>query len=456
MLVEWRGARRDSGQEGCLHELFENQAERVPEAIAVAFGQEQVSYRELDRRSGQLERHLVELGVGPEELVGLCVERSVEMILGLLGILKAGAAYLPLDPSYPRERLSLMLQDSSVRVVLTQTAVGQNLPGSISKVCLDPESWSGLCDDLEIASRAKAKPENVAYVIYTSGSTGEPKGVMIEHRHVTRLFGATQEWFNISSADTWTMFHSHGFDFSVWEIWGALLHGGRLVVVPYWVSRAPEAFYGLLCDEGVTVLNQTPSAFRQLIPVAAADHRWRHALRLVIFGGEALELGSLAPWIERFGYAGPELINMYGITETTVHVTARRIGIGDVNGDLGSVIGRPIADLEAYVLDGEREPVPIGVPGELYIGGAGVGRGYLDKVELTVDRFIPNRFGGPGRLYRSGDLVRYKEGGELEYLGRIDNQVKVRGYRIELGEIEAALRKQAAVKEAVVVAREDG
>ena len=287
------------------------------------------------------------------------------------------------------------------------------------------------------------------------------------HGNVGRLLAATDAWFGFGLRDVWTLFHSYAFDFSVWEIWGALAYGGTLVVVPYWVSRSPEAFHALLVEEGVTVLNQTPSAFRQLmraeeeadaaLPAPAADARRELALRLVIFGGEALEIQSLRPWVERHGAARPLLVNMYGITETTVHVTYRPLSEDDIRGGGGSVVGRAIPDLALLILDRGFEPQPVGVPGELCVAGAGLARGYLNQPELTAARFVPDPWGGaPGdRLYRSGDLVRRLPDGDVLYLGRIDHQVKVRGFRIELGEIEAALASEPGVREAVAIVRED-
>ncbi|HEX7772769.1 MAG TPA: amino acid adenylation domain-containing protein, partial [Pyrinomonadaceae bacterium] len=304
-------------------------------------------------------------------------------------------------------------------------------------------------------------PRHPCYIIYTSGSTGTPKGVVVTHENVVRLFNATQPWFNFDADDVWTLFHSYAFDFSVWELWGALLYGGRLVVVPYHVSREPGAFYQLLAQERVTVLNQTPSAFHQLMQ--AEQSSWPNhadapslALRYVIFGGEALELQSLRPWFERHGDEQPLLVNMYGITETTVHVTYRPIRMTDLETTSGSLIGERIPDLQTYVLDPAQKPVPIGVAGELYVGGGGLARGYLQRPELTAQRFVPHPWGEAGaRLYRTGDRGRFLANGDLEYLGRVDHQVKVRGFRIELGEIEAALVEHPAVHEAVVIARED-
>jgi amino acid adenylation domain-containing protein/non-ribosomal peptide synthase protein (TIGR01720 family) len=296
-------------------------------------------------------------------------------------------------------------------------------------------------------------------MIYTSGSTGKPKGVMVTHANVTRLFTATQEWFHFSKDDVWTLFHSYAFDFSVWEIWGALLYGGRLRLVPYWGSRSPELFHVLLREEGVTVLNQTPSAFRQLSLVEETIPYTRRltALRWIIFGGEALELHHLKSWFMLHGDQEPQLVNMYGITETTVHVSYRPLKVSDLKRATGSVIGGPIPDLQVYILDRFAHPVPLGVCGEMYVGSAGLARGYLHRPDLTAERFIPNPFGGqPGsRLYKTGDLARWLSDGDIEYLGRADHQVKIRGFRIEIGEIEAALLEHPDIQECRVLARED-
>ncbi|HXE50732.1 MAG TPA: amino acid adenylation domain-containing protein, partial [Ramlibacter sp.] len=301
--------------------------------------------------------------------------------------------------------------------------------------------------------------ENLAYVIYTSGSSGQPKGTLIAHANVVRLFAATREWFAFDERDVWTLFHSYAFDFSVWEMWGALLHGGRLVLVPLWVSRAAEQFYELLWRQEVTVLNQTPSAFYQLQQhEEALAERAELALRLVIFGGEALDVRRLRPWVERHGEQRPQLVNMYGITETTVHVTYRRLQAADLQEAGGSLIGGALPDLGLYILGPQQQLVPLGTAGEVCISGAGLSRGYLNRAGLTGSKFIPDPFSKqPGaRLYRSGDLGRRLAGGEVEYLGRLDQQVKVRGFRIELGEIEAVLQEHVEVREVLVLLREDG
>ncbi|KIQ18417.1 hypothetical protein RT97_29155, partial [Variovorax paradoxus] len=294
--------------------------------------------------------------------------------------------------------------------------------------------------------------DNLAYVIYTSGSTGRPKGAQLCHRNVTRLLSQTDSWFHFGPEDVWTLFHSYAFDFSVWEIFGALCTGGKLVVVPYWVSRSPEDFLQLLRTQRVTVLNQTPSAFGQLASLPQAlDKDGALALRVVIFGGEALEPQRLRTWIEHHGDRQPQLVNMYGITETTVHVTYRRITAADI-GPQRSPVGTAIPDLGLRVLDAQLNPVPLGVAGELHVSGEGLARGYLHRAGLTAERFIAAEDGS--RLYRTGDLVRWNAQGQLDYLGRIDHQVKVRGFRIELGEIEAQLLAQPEVREATVIARE--
>jgi amino acid adenylation domain-containing protein len=411
-----------------------------------------LSYAELDRWADRLAARLRSRGVGPESRVGLCAGRSRELVVAVLAILKAGAAYVPLDPAYPAERLAFMAADAGLALILAQPGATTALAGTAVPVEPLPDAPDTLPDPGP-RRPAPIGPDNAAYVIYTSGSTGRPKGCVVTHRNVTRLFAATAR-FGFGPADTWTLFHSIAFDFSVWELWGALLYGGRLVIVPYWISRAPDAFAALLRRERVSVLNQTPSAFRQLIPAEATSGAPDDlALRLVIFGGEALEPRTLVPWVERHGLDRPLLVNMYGITETTVHVTLRPLGAADLAGR-ASVIGAPLGDLRLYVLDAALCPAPLGVAGELFVGGAGLARGYLGRPELSAERFIPDPFGAPGaRLYRTGDLARRLPGGELEYLGRIDHQVKIRGFRIELGEIEAALHSHAGVQAAVVLAR---
>lgn len=458
-LIEFNNPKLDFPPRATIHELFEQQAILYPNAIAVIYEKERVTYREINERANQLAYYLQKKGVGPDALVGLCVERSFEMIVGILGILKAGGAYVPIDPTYPEQRLQYIVEDASIQLVVTQESLKELkwLPGNIESICLDRD-WNEIGQESKTLPISDVSSQHLAYVIYTSGSTGNPKGVMIEHHNVIRLFKSTDCWYQFNEKDTWTLFHSYAFDFSVWEIWGALLYGGKLVVVPYWISRSPKDFYQLLVEEEVTVLNQTPSAFRQLIQVCEQEDKNKNLhLRYVIFGGEALDPISLLPWFQRYGEKEPQLINMYGITETTVHVTYSPITQDEVCHSSRSNIGKRIQDLEVYVLDACQQPVPIGVEGELYIGGAGLARGYLNRPELTAERFIPHPFSNEpkARLYRTGDLARHLPDGSLDYCGRIDRQVKIRGFRIEIGEIESTLNAHASIKEAVVIVRED-
>lgn len=465
MATDWQSV-SDQIPHASLPEQFEKQAALSPDAIAVVYEDQSLSYAELNERANRLARMLISEGVGPEQFVALALPRSLEMAVGLLAVLKAGAAYLPLDPDYPADRIAFMLKDAQPAFIMTNTKAAGSIPPAenVPKIVLD---------DLDLEKKLNTYPAdnpnntdriqplsplNTAYVIYTSGSTGVPKGVMIPHQNVTRLFAATDHWFHFSSDDTWTMFHSYAFDFSVWEIWGPLLHGGRLVIVPHHVSRSPEAFLRLLVKEGVTVLNQTPSAFYQLMQAEREQPDLGQALslRYVIFGGEALELSRLEDWYNRHPENRPQLINMYGITETTVHVSYIELDRSIAALRANSLIGRGIPDLGVYVLDERLQPVPPGVAGELYVSGAGLARGYLGRAGLTAERFIADPFGPPGtRMYRTGDVARLRADGSLDYVGRADHQVKIRGFRIELGEIEAALVQHPQLEDAAVIVRED-
>ncbi len=455
VLHAWSATRaEDPGP--CLHERFAAQAARTPLATAVVFEDRSLSYAQLHAGADRLARHLRARGVHAETRVALCAERSPELIVGILGILAAGGVYVPVDPVYPADRIAYLLEDSGCAAVLVQAPLRSRIPPAAAQVLTLEDALADEAPDE--GAPAAVRPDNAAYVIYTSGSTGRPKGVVVTHANVARLFQATDPWFGFGAQDVWTLFHSYAFDFSVWEIWGALLHGGRLVVVPWETSRSPEQFHDLLVREGVTVLSQTPSAFRQLDAVEQARGVSPGlALRLVVFGGEALEPRTLRGWLERHGAERPRLVNMYGITETTVHVTYRPLGWEEVESAGASPIGTAIPDLGVRVLDGWGHPVPVGVPGELYVGGGGVARGYLGRAELTAERFVPDAYSAePGaRVYRTGDRVRWLASGELEYLGRMDRQVKIRGFRIEPGEVEAALAGLGGVREAVVVVRED-
>ncbi|MGV9856018.1 amino acid adenylation domain-containing protein, partial [Streptomyces sp. NPDC003442] len=417
---------------------FERQVAATPDAIAVTYETTSLTYSEVNARANRLAHLLRERGAGPRRYVGLSMPRTEELVVAVLGVLKSGAAYVPIDPAYPADRIAYMIDDA--RPILTVTP----------DVLAESERYHAADPDVALSAL------DTAYVIYTSGSTGRPKGVEVPHGNAIRLMDSTGHWFDFGPDDVWTLFHSYAFDFSVWELWGPLLHGGRLVVVSYETSRTPDRFLKLLADERVTVLNQTPSAFYQLMaadrdnPEAAARLRLRH----VVFGGEALEPGRLADWYSRHPDDAPSLVNMYGITETTVHVTHVALDEAVVAASSGSVIGEPIPDLAVYVLDERLRPVPTGVVGELYVVGAGLARGYLGRPGLTAERFVADPF-GEGRMYRTGDTGRRLADGRLEYHGRVDDQVKLRGFRIELGEIEAAVEAHASVAQAAVILRED-
>jgi amino acid adenylation domain-containing protein/non-ribosomal peptide synthase protein (TIGR01720 family) len=433
---------------GTVIDWFSRVAAANASRVAITEGERTLTYGALDRESNALAHRLRRMGVQPEARVGICLARSRDLVVAVLGVLKAGGAYVPIDPTYPQERIAYILADSGISAVIAAESFA-------------PLAGVPVIDAAQLASTNSSdecaippphpESDSAAYVIYTSGSTGQPKGCVVTHGNITRLMVGTEKWFSFGPDDVWTLFHSFAFDFSVWEIWGALLYGGRLVIVPFEVSRSPEDFYALLQSEAVTVLNQTPSAFRQLIAVDSSA-AGPISLRYVIFGGEALEMATLRPWVDRHGDEMPQLVNMYGITETTVHVTYRRIRRADLNS--GSVVGEAIPDLALHIVNERLEPVPYGVAGEIVVGGSGLARCYLGRPALTALRFVPNPF-GPGRLYRSGDLARRLRDGGLEYLGRLDEQVKVRGFRIELGEIERVLVRSPGVREVVVIARPD-
>ena len=454
LLIEWNSTQVDFPPLTCLQYLFEDKTSQLPDSIAVVFDDSYLSYAELNRRANQLARYLQESGVGPEVKVGICLERSLEMVIGLLGTLKAGGAYTPMDTAYPNARLKIIADDAGLRFILTDERQARRFSErSAALICIDKD-WRSISTQSPDNLQVRVGPDNAAYVIFTSGSTGRPKGVLVTHRSVLNLFNAIDAKLHFSENDVWTMFHSYAFDFSVWEMWGALIYGGTVVVVPQFVARAPEEFFELVDRKGVTILSQTPSAFRHFNQAGeAAGPDKALNLRAVIFGGEALEFQMLKGWMERRGNESPQLINMYGITETTVHTTYKQVTIDDLKEAFGSVIGKPLANMRLYLFDNRLQPAPPGVIGELHVAGCGLARGYTRRGELTADRFRPAPYGQPGeRLYITGDLARYLNNGEIEYLGRKDDQVKIRGYRIELGEIELALMQHEAIAEVAVIA----
>jgi amino acid adenylation domain-containing protein len=453
LLDRFDNTQVDYPQEQTVVTLFEQQVQKTPHALALVFGEQQRTYQELYGQALTLAEALSRQGVGADSVVGLLTDRGLETVTGMLAILLAGGAYLPIDVDYPPERIRYLIQDSRCRLVLTKRAWQPQPLAGVTTLYLEdylgqPE---GSLQPDESWQRPVVQPSHLCYVIYTSGTTGEPKGVMIEHANLVRLFFNQRPLFDFKASDVWTMFHSHCFDFSVWEMYGALLFGGKLVIVPKAVARDTAAYLALLQHHQVSVLNQTPSAFYALQQQAFSGPPPALALRYVIFGGEALSPGRLQDW--HACYPQCQLINMFGITETTVHVTYKQITALEIAQNVSNV-GTPIPTLGLCLLDAQGRLVPQGMVGELYVAGAGLARGYLHRPELTGLRFVadPNR---PGRrLYRSGDQARWLASGELEYLGRLDEQVKIRGYRIELGEIEHHLLTYPPVRDGVVVARQ--
>ena len=432
--------------------VFAAQVARTPEAVAVTFEGVSMTYRELDEAANRLAHLLAGQGVGPGQRVALLFPRSAEAIVAMLAVLKTGAAYLPIDPAVPAARIEFMLGDAAPIAAITTAGLADRLDGC-DLLVIDVNDPA--VDSQPSTALPAPAPDDIAYIIYTSGTTGTPKGVAIPHRNVTRLLESLDADLELAG-QVWTQCHSLAFDFSVWEIWGALLYGGRLVVVPDSVVRSPEDLQAVLVAEQVSVLSQTPSAFYALQTADALSPEVGSQLKLeaVVFGGEALEPQRLRTWLDE--HPGlPRLINMYGITETTVHASFREIVAGDVE-STGSPIGVPLAHLGFFVLDGWLRPVPVGVVGELYVAGAGVADGYVGRAGLSATRFVACPFGAPGaRMYRTGDLVWWGADGQLRYMGRADEQVKIRGYRIELGEVQAALAGLDGVEQAVVIARED-
>jgi amino acid adenylation domain-containing protein len=448
LLVTWNDTQRDYPRQATLHQLIEQQVQHTPEAIAVTFEGGALTYEELNRRANQLAHNLRATGIGPGMRVGVCMERSLEMVVGLLAVLKAGAAYVPLDPGYPRERLAYMLEDAQVSVLLTQTALLERLPRhTAAMICLDT-FWASERSEAETNPDSAVQPDNIAYMIYTSGSTGKPKGVLNTHRGIVNRLYWMQQQYGLTEQDHVLQKTPFSFDVSVWEFFWPLLSGARLVVARPGGHQDTAYLASLIADQHITTLHFVPSMLQAFL--LEPDLERCRSLKRVFCSGEALPFDLQERFFARF--PDVELHNLYGPTEAAVDVTYWACQPGQA-----VTIGRPIANTQLYILDEAMQPVPIGVAGELYIGGVGVARGYLNRPELTAEKFVPDPFSQhPGaRLFKTGDLARYRPDGAIEFLGRVDYQVKIRGFRIELGEIEAVLMQHPAIKEAVVTARED-
>lgn len=450
LINEWGGCIANKFSDRCIHQVFEEQVHKFPERIAIQDGAFQLTYDQLDNQANQVANWLQSHGVITGDRVAIALDKNRECISIMLGILKAGGAYVPMDPSLPAERIKYMLNDCEAKYSIMKLPVVELFKGK--------KGFIGLEEFLAEISGEKEKfesvyiPENVAYIIYTSGTTGNPKGVLIEHKNVTELILGNKNLFSFDEKDVWTMFHAYNFDFSVWEMYGCLFYGGKLIIVPRELAMDTRQFYKLLTEQKVTILNQTPSAFYLLEKEAGSDEKKELSLRTVIFGGEALNTAKLANF--RQLYPDVRLINMYGITETTVHVTFKEL-TEEIIAQGVNTIGTSLPTYQSFIVDENMNLVPVRAKGELVVGGSGVGRGYLNLPNLTGEKFIKNPFAS-GRLYRSGDLVRYKYNGELEYLGRMDKQVQIRGFRVETGEIETVLLRHNAIENAVVLPNDDG
>jgi amino acid adenylation domain-containing protein len=459
LVVEWNDTRSEYPKDACIHQLFEAQVERTPDAIAVVYQQQQLTYRQLNNRSNRLAKHLQQLGVAPEVVVGICLERSVDFIVGLLGILKAGGAYLPLDPSYPCERLLLMLKEAQAPVLLTDTATinqssfeGLRLDESLASTCVvylnqDRQAIASQSDENPVNS---TRSENLAYVMYTSGSTGKPKAVAVTHKAVNRLVCNTN-YIKLGPSFKIAQISNTSFDAVSFEIWGALVHGAQLVGISKETMLSPQQLARQLRSSRIDVLFLTTAVFEQVVVVAPQAFA---TLKYLLFGGEVAELKRVQQVLE---HGCPEqLVHVYGPTESTTFAAYYRVQ--EVEEQATSLpIGRPVANTQIYLLDAQQKPVPLGVVGEIYIGGAGLARGYLNDPHLTATRFIPNRFSNnpTSKLYKSGDLGRYSSDGNIHFVGRRDHQVKIRGYRIELGEIEVVLTQHPLLQKSIVIVRED-
>lgn len=475
VIVEWNRTKREYPDEKTMHQLFEEQVNQSFDSVAVIYEDHKVTYGQLNERANQLAGYIRQVSkVKPDTLIVLCLDRSEHMVISILAVLKAGAAYVPIDPSYPDERIRYILEDTGSKVVITNEIYKERLEGlagiGVKKIAIDSQEVQvelAKQSALDISSSVtRVSAHNLAYVIYTSGTTGNPKGVKQLHSNVARLLSTTTRYYKFGDKEVWTMFHSYIFDFSVWEMWGALIFGSRLLIPLHQKPINLNIFWNLCHKEQVTILNQTPVIFYEIINIATSNKYRLSHLKYIIFGGESLNTLLLKPWFELYSNNYPLLINMYGITETTVHATYKRITSQDILSH--SYIGKVLPNLSAYILNKNFNPLPIGALGELYLGGVGLARGYLNRADLTAEKFIANPFqteeerndkkygllGRNARLYKTGDLVRWLPDGNLEYIGRSDFQVKIRGYRIELGEIESLLNQFPGIKQSVVIARE--
>ncbi len=466
LLIDFNNTEAEFPRNECLHQLVKRQVASSPDSTAVvAADGGKISYRELYERSGDLALYLQSIGVKPDTLVGLCVERSLQMVVGLLGILLAGGAYVPLDPEYPDERLAYMLQDSGATIIVTQQKLQNKLGALIAaETELIPLDGDGATMKERVAGLKarkagladEVKPHNLAYVIYTSGSTGTPKGVLVEHRSVVNYTIAAAQRYAMTSADRMLQFFSLSFDAAAEEIFPTLARGATLVLRPNDLLTDMEHMLAWLARADITVLSLPTAVWHSLVvSLGQPGNRLPTTLRVMIIGGERALPQRVREWRERVGH-GVRLFNTYGPTEATIVATVSDLTIANPEAELGREvsIGQPVANARVYVLDPLRRPVPLGVTGELYIGGVGVARGYQSQWKLTAERFMHDPFGpSDGRMYKTGDLVRFRGDGELEFRGRVDDQVKIRGYRIELGEIEAHLNQYPKIRESAVVVR---